>query len=882
MKNPFALQYSEGIFRYSTLNIATFPPPYVVKKGSTIKKSPPVIKRLSVYQAIHLFISIIFCWSESYSQTTFTLAGRITDAQTGEAVPFAAVTIKGKTAGVTTNFEGFYTLKTTQIGDSLVASSISYKKCTKAINQALTTQIIDFQLESSEFKLPEVRVYAGENPAYGILRKVVKQKLLHNPNRLQAYEYESYNKIEVDVDNLSERFKKRRALKQITGVVEQFDKIAGEDGKPVIPIYLSESISNYYYREDPKKNKEKILKTKVSGIAVTDGSLISQMIGSSFQQYNFYQNWLSVLDKDFHSPIADGWKNTYEYYLVDTTFVGGYWCYHIDYEPKREQDLAFSGSLWVDTLSHALVQIDASVGKKANINFVEKIKLQQEYEQIGDSTWMPVKSRILINVAELTDSTAGMLVKFYTSNRNILVNQPRPPKFYDYPIELSTDYRDYPKDFWEKARHEPLTVGEQTAYQLIDSVKQVPIMRTYIEVFNTVVNGYKRIPKVNVDIGPFLYLYSNNEVEGHRFRIGAKTNPDFSRKWVLSGAAAYGTLDKIWKYNVSVDYIFSRKPWTIGGISHSYDLERVGLSTEAIGNNVLFGALTRWGAVRRGYFESITSAHIKRELFRGFTQTVGVRRRTFEPIYPFAFKTEPSLGDRSPIQSNYQTAELFFESRWGKDEIFIYNENERLTLGTQKWPLVTFRYQLGLRKFLNSDFSYHRLSLNIKQSFRVGIWGRSNYNLTLGYIPSTLPYHLLYTPLGNESVFYVESAFNLMNYFEFVSDKYLQLRFEHNFEGLLFNRLPAIKKLKWRFLANAKILYGSIHPSNIALLSPNNALGQSVFAFNTLKNTPYVEVGYAIDNIFKVLRVDAIHRLTYRQNPSITPFTVKFSFWFNI
>lgn len=193
-----------------------------------------------------------------------------------------------------------------------------------------------------------------------------------------------------------------------------------------------------------------------------------------------------------------------------------------------------------------------------------------------------------------------------------------------------------------------------------------------------------------------------------------------------------------------------------------------------------------------------------------------------------------------------------------------------------------FRYQLGLHKFLNSDFSYHRLSLNVKQSFRVGIWGRSNYNLTLGYIPSTLPYHLLYTPLGNESVFYVESAFNLMNYFEFVSDKYLQLRFEHNFEGLLFNRLPAIKKLKWRFLANAKILYGSIHPSNIALLSPNNALGQSVFAFNTLKNTPYVEVGYAIDNIFKVLRVDAIHRLNYRQNPSITPFTVKFSFWFNI
>lgn len=192
------------------------------------------------------------------------------------------------------------------------------------------------------------------------------------------------------------------------------------------------------------------------------------------------------------------------------------------------------------------------------------------------------------------------------------------------------------------------------------------------------------------------------------------------------------------------------------------------------------------------------------------------------------------------------------------------------------------RYQLGMRNFMNSDFSYHRLSLSIKQNFRVGIWGRSNYNLTLGYIPSTLPYPLLYTPLGNESLFYVENAFNLMNYFEFVSDRYVQLRYEHNFEGLLFNRIPAIKRLKWRFLANAKVLYGSVRQANMDLLAPTNAQGQTVLGFSTLDKAPYVEVGYAIDNIFKVLRVDAIHRLTYRQNPGITPFSVKFSFWFNI
>ena len=270
-----------------------------------------MIKHFLRLNRIHFVIGLVFFTWQAFSQTTYTLSGRITDAQTGDPIPFAAVAIKGKTAGVTTNFEGFYSLKTTQIGDSLLASSMSYRVRVKAIRKDSLIQTIHFQLEGSEFKLQEVKIYAGENPAYNILRKVVKQKPSHNPNRLNAYEYESYNKIEVDVDNISNRFRKRKSMKQITGAVEQFDKIAGEDGRPVIPIYLSESLSNYYFRENPRKKKEQILKTKISGIAVTDGSLISQMIGSSFQQYNFYQNWLSVVDKDFHSPIADGWKSTY-------------------------------------------------------------------------------------------------------------------------------------------------------------------------------------------------------------------------------------------------------------------------------------------------------------------------------------------------------------------------------------------------------------------------------------------------------------------------------------------------------------------------------------------------------------------------------------------
>ena len=833
------------------------------------------------FRVSYLIYCLSICFFTQLHAQTYTLTGRVTDAQTGDPVPFASVAIKGTTVGTSTNFEGFYNLKTTQKGDSLSVGSMGYRARSKAIAAGVFSQNLDFQLESAGFKLQEVKIYAGENPAYPILRKVVRQKKFNNPARLSAYEYDSYNKIEVDVDNLSQRFRKRKVVKKIVGAIEKFDKIAGEDGRPVIPIYLSESVSKLYYRNNPRKQKENVLKTNVKGVAVTDGNVISQFIGSSFQQYNFYANWLNVVNKDFMSPIADGWKSTYEYYLIDTTFVAGYWCYRVDFEPKRPQDQAFSGAIWIDTLSHALVQVDATIGREAQLNFIEKIKIQQEYDQTADSAWLTTKSRVMVNVAQLADSSAGMLVKFYTSNRNLLVNQPRPLKFYDTAIELADDVQDYGSDYWEQARHEPLSASENIAHQLIDSVKQVPVVRTYVEILNIFV-GYKRIPKINIDVGPYLYTYANNTLEGNRFRLGLRTNPDFSKRWLLAGNIAYGTTDKVIKYGLSANYIFSRKPWTMAGASRSYDLERIGLSSEAIGTNNLFGAFSRWGNYRRGYMQADNSVYFKRELIKGLTQTMGVRQRSFSPMYAFAYRTNPEMAEQSPIADSYQTTELFFETRWGKDEIFFYADNDRFTLGTQRWPLVIFRYQRSSKSFMHSNFDYHRLSLSVQQSLRVGILGRSTYNLTLGYIPSTLPYPLLYTPLGNESLFYVENAYNLMNYFEFACDQYAQLRFEHNFEGLLFNRLPLIKKWKWRFLVNAKVLYGSVRQANRNLIAPTDATGQTVLGFSSLGSAPYVEMGYAVDNILKVLRVDAIHRLTYRQNLNATPFAVKFSFKFSI
>ncbi len=819
----------------------------------------------------------------AYSQTTFTIRGRITDASTGDPIPFANVALKSTTLGTTSNFDGIYLIKFTPPADSLAATYVGYKSRSKPIKPNISDQIIDIQLSPGETQLREVKIFAGENPAYAILRKIVAAKKNNNPENVSAYEYQSYNKIQIDIDNLSEKVRRNRAVNKMAHIVEQYDEIKGENGETVIPIFISESVSNVYFRNNPRKKKEIIQKTKVSGVGLTDGSLVSQVAGSSFQQYNFYNNWLNILEKDFVSPIADSWKINYEYYLADSIANGDIFDYHIDFGPRREQDLAFTGSFWVDGETFSITQIEANIDKKANLNFIEKIKVQQSYT-LNDSSkrWVPEKTRVMIDVDEPTRQTAGMLLKIYSSNSNYIIGHPQNHEFYDTGIELSEKYLKHDSTYWAKNRPESLTSSEILSFQLVDSLKAIPVVKTYTELLNIFVNGHKKLDKWNVDLGPYLFLYAYNAVEGHRLRLGFRTDPGFSRKWIFNGYGAYGTRDKAFKYGAGMDRILSRKPWTITGISYAKDLERLGVSAETIGPNSMFGAFSRFGAFRRAYWQEDISAYFKREITKGVTASIQVKHRSFKPLFPFAFKSNPDIGEHSPIKSDYDVTEFNFETRLARRETFLQNDNERISMGNGNSPAFTFRYTLGIKNLLGGDFNYHKLSFQVKQSFRLGILGRTRYNLTLGYIPSTLPYPLLYTPLGNESLFYAENAFNTMKYFEFISDRYVVLRAEHNFEGLLLNRIPLVRKLKWRMLATGKLFYGSISSSNLSLTPSTDAQGNSIPTFNQLNHIPYIELGYGINNIFKAGRIDFIHRLTYLNNPNATPFSIKMSFWFNL
>ncbi len=805
------------------------------------------------------------------------VSGRVTDANTGDPIPFANLIFTGHSTGTTTDFEGFYQVEIGLKADSILCSYIGYKQKTKPVEHG-ATQVINFQLSEDVVNLQEIIFIAGENPAFEILRGVVQNKKINDKKTLKAYEYETYSKVEVDVDNITDRFKKKKFVKKITQVMDSVEQIAGEDGKPILPVFISETISQFYFRNDPKLQHEEILKSRISGVGVTDGSLVSQFIGSSFQEYNFYNNWLNIVSKDFISPIADGWKLYYDYDLTDSAMVGEDFCYRLDFFPKREQDLAFFGTMWITKSEYALRQIDATVKKSANLNYIEKIKVQQELEKTAAGSWIPSKNRILLDIGEITENMAGVLAKFYTSNQNIKVNDVKDPEFYQHPIIVAEDFRlNNTDEFWENKRHEPLSPTEMSVYRMIDTLRNIPIVKTYTEIINIAINGYKKVGKI--DVGPYLSLYANNSIEGNRFQAGFRTNADFSNKWMFGARVAYGTRDNEFKYNGFVQRILSRNRWTTVRLEHTHDIDQVGLSAEDLIGSTVFLTATKFGNLVRPYYFDQYKFTAQRELFKGYNQKIIFNYRTFDPLYPFAYRTNPERTD-SPIESEIQTAEVTVESRFARDELFIQNENDRISLGTTKWPVVTLRYTRGIAGIAGSDFTYNRIGINVNKRLRMGLLGTSDFNLSAEHIFETLPYPLLKAHIGNESAFYTRAAYNLMNFSEFASSSYVALRYNHFFEGFLLNRIPLMKKLKWRLVATTNILYGNLDSDNVNLLPLTDQNGDEVEQIGSLSDEPYVEIGYGVENIFKILRVDFLHRLTYLDNPDVTKFAVKFSFQF--
>jgi hypothetical protein len=843
---------------------------------------------------------LFFCFilasnhKEASAQTIYTVTGLVTDARTGDPVPFASVALVGRRVGSLTDERGRYTISAKILTDSIAVSSLGYVTQRKFIDRERTTQAVDIKLVSGGASLQEVTVRAGENPAFRVLRQVRKNRVINDRKRLLAYESDNYVKTQVALSHVSDRMRRNPLIKRINESLSKHDSIIDNEGHRLLPILVSESVSRYYYRDNPQRKREDVRKTRIKGVAVDDAGLSSQLLGgTNLVSQNFYDNYIPILGKDFASPIGDNWKNWYEFFLADTTLIGDHVCYEIQFDPKRPEDLVFTGKAWIDTTTFALCQIETHIGNGANLNYVRKLTIEQELEPTMDTTtgssgmagWLPTKIRLLADLTGVGKQSLGLRAEVTLRSSNIVVNKPHPMLFYEQPIEPSDTVATANEAYWHAvqgtlAGADSLNKDDLKAREIIDKLRAVPAVKTAEGIGQVLVTGFFKLG--GIDLGPYPYLFAVNTVEGLRTRIGFKTNDDFSHNWIFRAYLAYGTYDRQFKYGGEVNYLFSRQHWTLAGVKVANDLERLGLTPELIGGNRIFYALSRFGRYRGAYRSLQKELFFRTEPVRGILLTATLGSRTFDPIFPFHYRSDPDMGDLSPLKSDIFDAYWSIEARLARKEKYIMDGNDRITLGTKRAPVLTIRYTKGL-KSLGGDFNYDRLTLRAQQSLRLGPLGRMTYLLSAGFTPSTLPAPLLFPHIGNPTPLLTNNTFNRMQFYEFVSDKFVAIHIQHKFEGLLFNRLPGIRKLNWRLVANIDALWGSQSKENqdVESFKPLPG-GMKPIHFGTLDGAkPYLEVGYGIDNIFKLIRIQAIHRLTYLNGgPNgipISPFALKAS-----
>jgi hypothetical protein len=833
---------------------------------------------------LFLLLLLLSAVCPAYAQT-ITLSGRVTDAKTGEPIPFTNVTIVGKFMGTATDTAGYYSFQAPKKTDSLQVSSIGYTTIKKPVQEGVS-QTIDFELAFNEVALGEVVINPGENPADVLFRQMISVKDKHNIKNYSSLKYEAYTKYEVDLDNVSDKSLDKNLLLSQFPMLKGYLDTVTEKGSSILPMFFIENISDNYSTTNPDKQIEKVKGVKMSGLDKQD--FVTELLSNVNQNVNIYENMITVLGKSFVSPVADYGLSVYKYYLnfYDTLYVNGEPHLQMEFKPKRRGENTFKGKMLVNINSYAVRSIEASLSDNVNIGFVHDISFQHDYTSIEyadtagniQQDWLPQREKLKIKFSSSFVKDAKLIGKKTKSFKNYAVNTSLSDTVFSAYKSTVISEDAYLKDdkYWQEMRHDTLQKTEAGIYEMVDSLTHTKRFRLLRYVAMSLTTGYARIGN-KIGIGHVAGIVSGNQVEKVRFKLGFQTTEKFSQRVQLEGHVAYGLKDDRFKYGMKVLFICARKPWNKITVSGKSDIDFASRYAEEILDRDNVTSFLPRGVGQRLYNVAEGKIVYDRELHKDLTTNFSVNYKNLKPLFDFGYMmndllqkditvTEFSVGIR------YERGARVLPGTFSRDAeaTKVFNQFRK----KNPFPVLFVRYTYGAKNVVKSDFEYHDVSAGLQGKFQVSPKMSFYYNLWAGKIFGKLPFLLLKNPEGNFSYTHNKYFFNNMNLLEFSADEYISLNFQYFFGGLLLDKIPLIKKLKWRELVTTNIFYGNMSVANRNF----NHLNTIDYAYPI----PYVEAGVGVENIFKFIRLDCIWRLTHTDKADIIEFSPYLSFYIKI
>ena len=852
------------------------------------------------------------------------IKGVVTDSETGDPIPYLNVYYDGKGVGTITDIDGQYTISVHPGWTKLTFSMVGYG--TEVRNVSVNTKKLDVKMKP-DLVLDEVIVkpkkekYSRKNnPAVEMMKKVIAAKKLNDLGVNDFYHYNKYQKITFSLNNITtDSLRESNLFKKYPFFRDQVE-VCEVTGKNILPISVDETVTEKLYRKEPHDEKTIVKGINSTGVneLFNTGDMLSTVLKDVFQDINIYQDRFRFLQYPFDSPISNAGINFYKYYIMDTVMVEREKCFHLTFVPNNSQDFGFTGHLHI--LADSTYRVNKCVmnlPKKTDINFVDNMIIEQKFGQLSTGEWVLMEDDMLCEMSYLKKLLGSFQVRRQTRYSDFGFDE-IPAKIFKKKGAEIKDVNAMMRDdsFWKEYRPTELTKSEDNMDSFVDNLSKIKgfkyimfVAKAFIE--NFVETGVKGKPS-KVDIGPINTMISSNYIDGLRLRASAQTTANLNPHLFLRGYYAYGFKDEKSKYKAEVEYSFNKKEYLpreypINSLTVSYSYDNMLPSDKFMGTDK-DNVFTSFKVTTVDQYNYERTASVKYELEKesGLKTTLMLKHTNLEACGKLFYRTMAqenqlqqalATGEltgtdwvRSPYNTrDFSLAEATLAFRYAPGETFVNTKQRRLPINLDA-PVFTLQHTLGLKGILGSDYTYNMTEISLYKRWWLSSWGNIDTSIKGGIQWNKVPFPLLIMPAANLSYIIQNETFNLINNMEFLNDRYASLDVSWNLQGKIFNRIPLLKKLKWREFIGIKCLWGTLTDKNNPLL-PQNANDSELMLFPGHYDAagnfhtssyvmdpkkPYVEVSAGIHNIFKLLHVEYVRRLNYNELPTASKWGIRF------
>ncbi|MEG1728573.1 MAG: DUF5686 family protein [Bacteroidaceae bacterium] len=827
------------------------------------------------------------------------ITGIVTDSVSGERLAYVNVRYNGYETKTHTDEAGQFSIDLHR-GALLTFSYMGYAKQTVTISS--NTKVLHIKLGlnarnigSTMVKGKRKKYNRKDNPAVALMRKVIAAKKHTDLREHDFYRYEQYEKLTFSLNEFTSKVFEEGNFKNMPFLKDHVE-ICNETGKLTLPVTFNENVSEHIYRKNPKTEKTIVKAQTSTGIneLFNTGEIVNTMLHDAFTNVNIYDETVRMLRHPFVSPISTrNAINFYRYFLMDTTYVGNNRCVEVSFTPNNPQDFGFSGSLFITTDStYRVRKVSLNIPKNSDVNFVKDLQVEQEYATLPSGEQILLYDEMLVQL-ELTEFVSKFMVRRSTKYSNYdfseIPNQAFKIKG-PQRIEPNAMMRD--ESFWTKHRAVPLSESENKMPSFLKEMQNVKhfklalfVLKAFIENFVETTTDPKKPSKI--DIGPVNTLISQNYIDGVRLRASAQTTANLNPHLFGRGYIAYGFKDQRWKGLGELTYAFHKKAYSpyefpINNITASYKSDVMSPSDKLLPTDKdnVFNSF-KIKTVDQMVYTKTLKLKYDVEWANGIHLTTQLKREESEPTGKLFFK-KLNTSTTTELVKTMTTTDVMLGINFSPGTTYINTKQRRLTTNKNA-PIFTLNHTMGLNGILGGEYSYNLTEASIYKRFWLNSWGKIEVNLNGGVQWNKVPFPLLIMPAANLSYLKQSKMFSLIGNMEFLNDRYASLIMGWDMKGKVFNRIPLLRKLKWREFLGVSVLWGSLSNKNNPMLKENTNDNRLFYfpgyvhrdgTFNyssTSMNSkvPYVEVSAGIHNIFKLLHVEYVRRLNYLNKPDI-------------